>query len=1137
MREAKAHSANRHASPDKNSGGSTFFAAQNPRSAIEDHNHDQPLQAKSIFSDRPAFFQPVQTKLSIGKPGDKYEQEADAVADKVVSKSGDQAAQKAVEPSAPAKPIVQHQTNDELHRKEDSEEIQEKQISDSITPLVQMASDDENTVQQKCADCAAEDEKKVQRRRVPGVQLKGSASQSTPANFEKNLNNSRGGGSPMSETTRSDMESSFGSDFSNVRIHTDSNAVNMSKEIGAQAFTTGNDIYFNEGKYNPESASGKHLLAHELTHTIQQGSNANTAQTKIQRWPGWVDSAASWVSDTASSVGNSIVEGATWAGGQIADGASWVGDRLADGASWVGDQVSAAADWIVDGINSAINSGTNFLNEKWEDLKDFGSSAFDQVKNGFGSLVGLITSPMATMVGALSNMDAGILESAWNVLTGGSAALWSGINALIGGIMNAGRAVWSTVSGFIDGIFSTVEGLLNNSLFDLLPDFIKSGLRSAFNGLRSLWNSVSSFWTDLIGRFTAFVQDILAGIQSFTENIVNFGISAVITMVRDLKEGFDFVQRVFADPEGTIKPYLEGIANMITSEGPGKSEGLGLSMARENAPANASAADNGTVQRAPSGAEQRTTASLGEVVDGIIYYLSDAWDRLNVLDMLWQTVVNSFWPPATIEAIYRQFDQLWNDEWATAYNSLYTPANFLESPVECLHDIWSNFMILLDFPLALWRTINSVVGLLMGYVTIIVVLVEAIGGAIAGAAAGGIGAVPGFFAGAAAGLATMAGVGEFLMASFVAAEGLTVEVIIVRLFTAKQLCEKRQVDIMTGVTSFVTMAIALILQVLMALLAELLALIANFLKGGSRIPAPAPVPEPVPAPLPAPAPSPVPAPAPAPVPVPAPAPAVPGPAPAPQPLPPNVIPFPGRPRPVPAPQPVPAQQPALPIAAKFEDGVDGTVVAQRMEEDQQPSVNGSAKQGENSPLIQMARIDNIDPDACKKKEEDECKKARMPYKWVPNNHTVPGGPHVLRYCNNDDNTFVKNEHHTWPKFMGGPENQTLLLPVEQKIHGREFHGVQGPFSSIHVTVQSYLNNHPDYSNLLQGNPLTTFTTSLGNQLLINEMRTGGNNNALLRQRVKGVLLEYYGNYQAASLPQMPTAAYSTGLNASENNIV
>lgn len=94
---------------------------------------------------------------------------------------------------------------------------------------------------------------------------------SSNTSLESRLNSSKSGGSPLPDHTRSFMENRIGGDFSNVKIHTDSNAVKMSQELGAQAFTHGNHIYFNSGKYNPDSFSGKHLLAHEMVHTVQQG--------------------------------------------------------------------------------------------------------------------------------------------------------------------------------------------------------------------------------------------------------------------------------------------------------------------------------------------------------------------------------------------------------------------------------------------------------------------------------------------------------------------------------------------------------------------------------------------------------------------------------------------------------------------------------------------------------------------------------------------------------------------------------------------------------------------------------------------------------------------------------------------------
>lgn len=93
-----------------------------------------------------------------------------------------------------------------------------------------------------------------------------------PSSVESSLASSKGGGSSLPAASKTEMESGLGADFSNVKIHTGSNAVQMSKDLNAQAFTHGADIYFNENKFNPDTSSGKHLLAHELTHTMQQGA-------------------------------------------------------------------------------------------------------------------------------------------------------------------------------------------------------------------------------------------------------------------------------------------------------------------------------------------------------------------------------------------------------------------------------------------------------------------------------------------------------------------------------------------------------------------------------------------------------------------------------------------------------------------------------------------------------------------------------------------------------------------------------------------------------------------------------------------------------------------------------------------------
>ena len=89
---------------------------------------------------------------------------------------------------------------------------------------------------------------------------------------EAELEHQSGKGSPLPAKTLAEMNHSFGTDFSHVRVHHDAAAAALCNELNAQAFTHGCDIYFNEGKYNPESEEGKHLLAHELTHVLQQNN-------------------------------------------------------------------------------------------------------------------------------------------------------------------------------------------------------------------------------------------------------------------------------------------------------------------------------------------------------------------------------------------------------------------------------------------------------------------------------------------------------------------------------------------------------------------------------------------------------------------------------------------------------------------------------------------------------------------------------------------------------------------------------------------------------------------------------------------------------------------------------------------------
>ena len=122
-------------------------------------------------------------------------------------------------------------------------------------------------IHRKCAQCE-EEENRLQKKDNGG----GSVS-SAPSMVNNVLNSSLG--RSMDAGTRSFMESRFSYDFSDVRIHDNEKAAKSADSINALAYTSGNNIVFNSGQYSPSSDPGRKLLAHELTHVVQQGGNEN----------------------------------------------------------------------------------------------------------------------------------------------------------------------------------------------------------------------------------------------------------------------------------------------------------------------------------------------------------------------------------------------------------------------------------------------------------------------------------------------------------------------------------------------------------------------------------------------------------------------------------------------------------------------------------------------------------------------------------------------------------------------------------------------------------------------------------------------------------------------------------------------
>mgnify|MGYP001609351248 CR=1 FL=1 len=176
----------------------------------------------------PATPERIQPKLKINAPGDAYEQEADRMAEKAMQLH---------DQSQPVASLSNHSLPPTAIQRQEMEGYE--------------GGENESTLMQKAEN--------------------GGGFEAT-SDLAFQLQNNRGGGNPLPVKARSFMERAFHADFSGVRVHTDASAAEMSQGIQARAFAHREDIYFNQGEYNPENTEGKRLLAHELAHILQNKS-------------------------------------------------------------------------------------------------------------------------------------------------------------------------------------------------------------------------------------------------------------------------------------------------------------------------------------------------------------------------------------------------------------------------------------------------------------------------------------------------------------------------------------------------------------------------------------------------------------------------------------------------------------------------------------------------------------------------------------------------------------------------------------------------------------------------------------------------------------------------------------------------
>lgn len=300
------------------------------------------------------------------------------------------------QPRHSATPIVQpkvtiHPAND--HYEKEADKVADKVVSSPTPSGVKITAMPQRNVQRKASLTS------IQKTYEPNLHIFRSADSSPPANappatihpLTTALSNQSTRGSPLPTDTRRQMETSMGASFSNVRIHTGQQSHEASAAIGAKAFTTGRHIHFAQNQYNPNTTQGRHLLAHELTHTVQQGASpanegrappveASSSANVIQRSP--VDDAVNAISELLTdlpSITDGLAGALNWLRGKLRQFVMHIPGYTALGVVMGADPITGAR--IERNGHNFINAaldiipGGNLLKQKLQELGALDSAA------------------------------------------------------------------------------------------------------------------------------------------------------------------------------------------------------------------------------------------------------------------------------------------------------------------------------------------------------------------------------------------------------------------------------------------------------------------------------------------------------------------------------------------------------------------------------------------------------------------------------------------------------------------------------------------------------------------------------------------------------------------------------------------
>jgi hypothetical protein len=555
------------------------------------------------------------------------------------------------------------------------------------------------TVQRVCADC---DEEISTRERADQPVVAGDAihvhrSASTygaslvSAPVAASIHDMQGGGAPLSAATRALFEPRFGADFSHVRVHTGGRADSTAKAISAKAFTVGSDIVFAGGQYAPESHEGQHLLAHELTHVVQQDAGTRRLNRQAHSInPGIV---------TRTNAPTIQRFDLPW--GYETD-FSWEGVKTA--ATAVKDVAAEALQAIADKIAELVDDALAWLGDQWEFLKGLMRSAFNAAKDAFGNIVSFFLSPLGLLTDALMRLDPAALSKSWAAFSSVVTSIANGFKTMAAGLLKPFEWIWGGINGYATWTLDKLSGLLGNFLFKKLPNSMQRIARDAVNFLKSEWKKISDSWTALYNEIKSWVDGAIDAVAGFVRKVSSFVIDVVIAAIVKFAQVLGFLMDFIADPGKYIailaKRCVQAFDGVESRFAGVVSQYFGSARAAAPPTAAASAAPTQIHRQPVSGAsaEPRTSASWGEIGEGIAEMMREKWKAFKANPM---TVVTGLLKDLFIPIVGNVQDiiQLFHDI-----------KNIVTGPLhaDSLQDLWTSLLQILDIPIKIYNTAVSI---------------------------------------------------------------------------------------------------------------------------------------------------------------------------------------------------------------------------------------------------------------------------------------------------------------------------------------------------------------------------------------------------------------------------------------------